>query len=151
MQHKLQHGKTHNSMMLLNCRAAKQAEQTKSALSERSQALICDDKLPGKAAYAAFVSTDQPTVERASRHSSRPVTALLSGHRELADLISKSSSRYAEHLQAPSIEPSADMLQGQPCCHSMVLAQSPQQCCRCCHACRRQQLSFHACVNPVNV
>lgn len=54
-----------------------------------------------------------PATALLSSHSSRPVTALLSGHQALADLISKSSARYAEHLQAPSLEPSADILHGQ--------------------------------------
>lgn len=49
----------------------------------------------------------------ASKGSSRPLSALLNGSKELADLVSVSQPRYADHLQMPSLEPSAEVLHGQ--------------------------------------
>ena len=91
-----------------------------------NQAVPVLEQRQGTAASAVNSSS---AMEKPSRHSSRPVTALLSGHRELAELISKSSSRYAEHLQAPSLEPSADVLHGMFCCCS------PLYCCCSCQTC----------------
>ena len=48
-----------------------------------------------------------------SKGSSRPLSALLNGSKELADLVSVSQPRYADHLQMPSLEPSAEILHGQ--------------------------------------
>ena len=44
---------------------------------------------------------------------SRPISALLNGSRELADLFSASKPRYADHMPAASLEPSAEALHGQ--------------------------------------
>lgn len=43
---------------------------------------------------------------------SRPISALLNGSKELADLVSASKPRYGDQLQAPSLEPSAEVLHG---------------------------------------
>lgn len=104
-------------------RNAQQAQQPDAAVNTHSSAVPVTDKHHEAAASAVDSSS---ATEKPSRHSSRPVTALLSGHRELAELISKSSSRYAEHLQAPSLEPSADVLQGVFCWHGV-----PCSCCPC--------------------
>ena len=45
--------------------------------------------------------------------SSRPISALLNGSKELADLVSVSKARYADQSTAVSLEPSAEILQGQ--------------------------------------
>ena len=45
--------------------------------------------------------------------SSRPISALLNGSKELADLVSASKPRCADHMPAASLEPSAEVLQGQ--------------------------------------
>ena len=45
--------------------------------------------------------------------SSRPISALLNGSKELADLVSVSKPRYADQSTAPSLEPSAEVLHGQ--------------------------------------
>ncbi|DBA87577.1 TPA: LisH domain-containing protein armc9, variant 2 [Trebouxia sp. C0004] len=42
--------------------------------------------------------------------SSRPISALLNGSKELADLVSASKPRYADHIPAASLEPSAEVL-----------------------------------------
>ena len=104
-------------------RNAQQAQQPDAAVNTHSSAVPVMDKRHEAAASAIDSSS---ATEKPSRHSSRPVTALLSGHRELAELISNSSSRYAEHLQAPSLEPSADVLQGVFCWHG-----APCSCCPC--------------------
>lgn len=93
------------------CRAAKQAQQIGASASQRSQAQLFASSLHSTAASANLSSTKQLVVDTPSRPPSRPVTALLS-NQELAQLISKSGSRYADNLQAPSVEPSTDVLQG---------------------------------------
>ncbi len=45
--------------------------------------------------------------------SSRPISALLNGSKELAGLVSASKPRYADHMPAASLEPSAEVLHGQ--------------------------------------
>lgn len=45
--------------------------------------------------------------------SSRPISALLNGSKELADLVLASRPRYADHMPALCLEPSADVLHGQ--------------------------------------
>ena len=95
--------------MLLVCRNALQKDCLNAVASTHSSALL---NTGGRHEPRAPVPVSSSQQAASSRHTSRPVTALLSGHRELAELISKSSSRYAEHLQAPSLEPSADVLQG---------------------------------------
>lgn len=45
--------------------------------------------------------------------SNRPISALLNGSKELADLVSVSKPRYADQSTAPSLEPSAEILHGQ--------------------------------------
>lgn len=95
--------------MLLVSRAALHTDRLSAVVSTQSSALL---NTGGHHEPTASVTVSSSQQAASSRHASRPVTALLSGHRELAELISKSSSRYAEHLQAPSLEPSADVLQG---------------------------------------
>lgn len=53
---------------------------------------------------------------------SRPISALLNGSRELADLVSVSKPRYADQLTAPSLEASAEILHGQYVRHSTHFA-----------------------------
>lgn len=48
-----------------------------------------------------------------SHASSRPISALLNGSKELADLVSVSNPRYTEQSAAPSLEPSAEILHGE--------------------------------------
>ena len=45
--------------------------------------------------------------------SNRPISALLNGSKELADLVSVSKPRYVDQSTAPSLEPSAEILHGQ--------------------------------------
>lgn len=99
----------------VSCRTAKQNQQTRASASQRSQAQLFASKLHSTAASANLSSTKQLVMDRPSRPSTRPVTALLS-NQELAQLISKSGSRYADNLLAPSVEPSTDVLQGMLCC-----------------------------------
>lgn len=48
--------------------------------------------------------------------SRRPISALLNGSKELADLVSVSKPRYTDQSAAPSLEPSAEVLHGQYVC-----------------------------------
>ena len=57
--------------------------------------------------------------------SKRPISALLNGSKELADLVSVSKPRYTDQSAAPSLEPSAEVLHGQyVCCRVHVVPAS---------------------------
>ena len=60
--------------------------------------------------------------------SRRPISALLNGSKELADLVSVSKPRYTDQSAAPSLEPSAEVLHGQyVCCRVHVAPASKHE------------------------
>ena len=95
----------------------------------------------------------QPTsvlLNGSQKGDSRPISALLNGSKELADLVSASKPRYADQLQVPSLEPSAEILQGE--CGSLreraaaaavlllhCCSDQAHRCCCCCCCCCFQQ------------
>lgn len=64
-------------------------------------------QLPFGAGPGSAIVSDAP------KGSSRPISALLNGSKELADLVSASKPRYADHIPPASPEPSAEVLHGQ--------------------------------------
>ena len=65
-----------------------------------------------------------------SQTSRRPISALLNGSKELADLVSVSKPRYTDQSAAPSLEPS-EVLHGQYACCSAHVAPA-SNCGSCC-------------------
>lgn len=66
------------------------------------------------AAGMGLSGNSRPTSGRVQA-SRRPISTLLNGSKELADLVSVSKPRYTDQSAAPSLEPSAEVLHGQYC------------------------------------
>ena len=84
---------------------AKGASQGAKGESRPTSALLKGSQEGGSRPISAVLNGSQ-------KADSRPISALLNGSKELADLVSASKPRYADQLQAPSLEPSAEILQG---------------------------------------
>lgn len=88
-----------------------------------SRALDCNSRAPGtnltrksesiSGASCRDLTGNSRSVSGKRQASSRPISALLNGSKELADLVSVSKPRYADLSAALLLEPSAEILHGQ--------------------------------------
>ena len=87
------------------------------------RALYCDSRAAGRELTDTSQSISKATGRELTGNSrpicgkrqasSRPISALLNGSKELADLVSVSKPRYADLSTALSLDPSAEILHGQ--------------------------------------
>lgn len=82
-------------------------------LSGASGRDLTGNTLPVGGAAGMGSTGNSPFFSGRSQASRRPISALLNGSKELADLVSVSKPRYTDQSAAPSLEPSAEVLHGQ--------------------------------------